>query len=48
VYMGYRYQLTDEWSLFTNIEFDAYFTKNSFTVIKPNFGASYRMHRGDL
>ena len=48
MYMGYRYQITEEWSLFTNIEFDAHFTRDSFTVIKPNFGASYRLHRGAL
>ena len=48
IHMGYRYRLNEEWALFTSIEFDMYFTKNSFTTIKPNIGATYRLHKGAL
>ena len=48
IHMGYRYRLNEEWALFTSVEFDMYFTKNSFTTIKPNIGATYRLYRGAL
>ncbi|MCR5614014.1 hypothetical protein [Treponema sp.] len=43
--IGYQYKLNDSWRLNAEIEFDYYFSKNSFFVIKPKIGAVWNFYK---
>lgn len=43
--LGYEYSISKKWKLYSEVEFDFYFTRNSFAVIKPKLGAVYSFYR---